>query len=146
MLNKAIIAAGTAAVAVSFAAFVATTPAHAHGITDGSVPANVKILQQHVLPEAPGKTGVMLTVSYKPGEETIAHVHPGSVFAYVLEGEVESGMEGEQTVRYKAGQFWHEAPKHPHMVSRNPSKTRPAKLLVWMSLGEGEGILTPHAK
>lgn len=143
MLNNVIVSAVAAAAAIAFSA---VAPAHAHGITDSGVPDNVKILQQHVLPEAPGKTGVMLTVSYKPGEETIAHVHPGSVFAYVLEGEVESGMEGEKTVRYKAGQYWHEAPKHPHMVSRNPSKTRPARLLVWMSLGEGEGILTPHTK
>ncbi|WP_370467972.1 cupin domain-containing protein [Nitrospira sp. KM1] len=67
-----------------------------------------------------------------------AHVHPGSVIAYVLEGSVVSQSENEKPVTYTAGQSWYESPKRPHVVSRNGSKTEPAKLLVFLLSKEGE--------
>jgi quercetin dioxygenase-like cupin family protein len=105
-----------------------------------------EILHKLGLPDAGGKQGVMLTVTYAPGQASLPHLHPGSVFAYVLEGEVESQMEGEQPERYKAGQSWYESPKHPHVTSRNVSDTQPAKLLVWMVIGEGEPVAQPYKK
>jgi hypothetical protein len=39
-----------------------------------------------------------------------------------------------------------EAPKIPHVVSRNASNTEPAKLLVWMLSNEEEGIKVPIDK
>jgi quercetin dioxygenase-like cupin family protein len=38
-----------------------------------------------------GKEITVLTVDYAPGGVSDAHVHPGSVVAYVLEGAVVSG-------------------------------------------------------
>ncbi|MGO4376854.1 cupin domain-containing protein [Pseudoduganella sp. RAF53_2] len=135
MLKRAIFAAIGAAV------FAVGLPSQAHDAAD-----NATVLQKHALPEAPGHTGIMLTVNYAPGQSSPAHVHPGSVFAYVMEGEVESQLEGEAPVKYKAGQFWYESPKHPHVVSRNASKTKPAKLLVVLMVGDGEEILQPYKK
>jgi len=125
------------------AAIAFAQPVLAHDVPEAGKESRA-ILQKSGLPDAAGKTGVMLTVSYAPGQASLPHVHPGSVFAYVLEGEVESQMEGEAPVRYKAGQSWYESPKHPHIMSRNASDTKPAKLLVWLMVGDGEAIAQPY--
>lgn len=132
-------------------ALAAAQPVLAHDVPGEHAPAEVgketrAILQKLGLPDAAGKNGVMLTVTYAPGQASLPHVHPGSVFAYVLEGEVESQMEGEAPVHYKAGQYWYESPKHPHIMSRNASDTQPAKLLVWLMVNEGEAVAQPYQK
>lgn len=102
------------------------------------------VLQRQPLPDAPGRYGVMLTVDYAPGEASPAHRHPGSVFAYVLEGEVQSQLDDGAIVTYKAGQSWVETPRVLHAVSRNASATRPARLLVWLMVGENEPPTVPE--
>lgn len=131
---KFIVAVVTAAVAFS---------ASAH---DGHDTGKEKqsVLQHQALPDAPGKLGIMATVQYAPGQASIAHEHPGSVFAYVLEGEVTSQMEGEAPVTYKAGQSWYEKPHAGHLVSKNASKTKRATLVVFLLANEGEPILKPR--
>jgi len=103
-------------------------------------------LQHQTLSDAPGKSGVMAIVAYGPGESSIAHRHPGSIFAYVLEGEVISQLQGGATVTYKAGESWYEAPNTPHLVSRNASATKPAKLLVWSLVQDGQLLTVPLEK
>jgi quercetin dioxygenase-like cupin family protein len=49
-------------------------------------------------------------------------------------------------VTYKAGESWYEPPRTLHLVSRNASKTIPAKLLVWLVTSEGEAIAKPMEK
>ena len=116
-------------------------PAFAQG--DGAHPEKIEVQQEHKLPDAAGRKGLMITVSYAPGQSSGAHVHSGSVFAYVLEGAVISQLQGQKPVTYQAGQSWYEAPNTPHLVSRNASNEKPAKLLVWMLLDEGAPVLTP---
>ncbi|MFJ3050136.1 cupin domain-containing protein [Pseudomonas nitroreducens] len=119
-------------------------PVFAHG--DSANPEKIEVQQEQKLPDAAGKKGLMITVSYEPGQASGAHVHSGSVFAYVLEGAVISQLEGQKPVTYQAGQSWYEAPNTPHLVSRNASDKKPAKLLVWMLLDEGAPVLTPLKK
>jgi quercetin dioxygenase-like cupin family protein len=104
---------------------------------------DIKVVQSRALPEAPGKQAIVLTVHYKPGTKSAAHTHPGSVFAYVLEGEVVSQLDGEAPVTYCAGQSWYEAPGARHLVSRNASETKPATLLVWMIKADNEAPVLP---
>ncbi|MES2070904.1 MAG: cupin domain-containing protein [Pseudomonadota bacterium] len=108
--------------------------------------ATVIQLRKQALPDAPGKNVIMVTVNYAPGQASDPHVHPGSVFAYVLEGEVISQLEGQEPVTYKAGDYWYETPKIGHLVSRNASSTKPAKLLVWLLVGDGEQLKLPISK
>ncbi|WP_371870338.1 MULTISPECIES: cupin domain-containing protein [Pseudomonas] len=116
--------------------------AWAHG--DAADP--VKVLQRQQPSNAPGKSAVMLTVSYAPGQASPAHQHPGAVMAYVLEGAVVSKLNDEQEKTYTAGEYWYEAPGTEHSVSRNASKTRPAKLLVWSLVDEGKPVTEPVRK
>lgn len=117
-------------------------PLFAHDATQ----ERIEVQQEQKLPDAAGKKGLMITVAYEPGQSSGAHVHSGSVFAYVLEGAVISQLEGQKPVTYQAGQSWYEAPNTPHLVSRNASDKKPAKLLVWMLLDEGAPVLTPLKK
>ena len=113
----------------------------------GQAPAlaedSVSVLMKQSLGDMAGKEATMLTVEYAPGAASDPHVHPGSVFAYVLEGAVVTQLEGEQPMTYTKGQSWYEPPKKPHMVSRNASATEPAKLLVLLLSQKGEALKVP---
>ncbi|MGH7182747.1 MAG: cupin domain-containing protein [Nitrospiraceae bacterium] len=103
----------------------------------------VSVLMRQSLADMAGKVATVLTVDYAPGAVSDAHVHPGSVFAYVLEGSVVSQGEGEKAMTYTKGQIWYEHPKQPHLVSKNASQTEPAKILVILLSQEGESIKAP---
>ena len=103
----------------------------------------VSVLMKQNLADMAGKVATVLTVDYAPGAVSDAHVHPGSVFAYVLEGSVVSQVGDEKPMTYTKGQSWYELPKNPHLVSRNASQTEPAKLLVFLLSQEGESIKAP---
>jgi quercetin dioxygenase-like cupin family protein len=117
----------------------ATLPAFAHD--DGQ--EQIGKLREEMLQDAPGKRALMITVSYQAGQKSTAHVHPGSVFAYVLEGSVVSQLQGHEPVIYKTGESWYEPANTPHLVSRNASDTQPAKLLVWLLLDEKAPVKLP---
>lgn len=103
----------------------------------------VSVLLKERLADMAGKEGTMITVEYAPGAASDQHFHPGSVFAYVLEGAVVSQLAGGHPVTYTKGQSWYESPKIPHVVSKNASKTKAAKLLVFLLSQEGESLVVP---
>lgn len=105
-----------------------------------------QLLMQQPLPDVPGKHVLMLTVTYPPGGASAAHLHPGSIFAYVLDGAVVSQLEGQPPRTYHRGESWYETPRIHHLVSRNASATQPATLLVFAIGGEGEPIKLPLAE
>jgi quercetin dioxygenase-like cupin family protein len=103
----------------------------------------VTILQDQMLKNVPGKKALMIEVDYKPGQSSIAHKHEGTAMAYVLSGSITSQVKGEKAITYKAGEFWYEPAGSEHLVSKNASKTKPAKLLVFMVLSPDEKVLIP---
>ena len=103
----------------------------------------VTVLQDHLLQNVPGKKALMIEVDYEPGQSSIAHKHEGTAMAYVVSGEIVSQVKGEQPVTYKAGQYWYEPAGSEHLVSKNASTTKPAKLLVFMVLSPDEKVLIP---
>lgn len=121
---------------------LASLGAWAHG--DGK--ETIEVLQEHLLQNAPGKKGTLITVAYAPGQQSIAHRHGGSVIAYVLDGEVVSQLKGEPAHTYKAGDSWYEPAGSVHLASRNASATKPATLLVWLLTEEQEPLLEPLAE
>ncbi|VVN75940.1 cupin domain-containing protein [Pseudomonas fluorescens] len=125
-------------------AMLASLNAVAHDPVDGKEKLN--ILQEHQLSNAPGQKAMMLTVDYAPGQASVPHMHQGSAMAYVLEGEVTSQVNDEKAITYKAGESWYEAAGSRHPVSANASATKPAKLLVFILMGEKDEVLTPLKK
>ncbi|SCY72648.1 cupin domain-containing protein [Pseudomonas sp. NFACC37-1] len=116
------------------------TQAYAHEATPSE---KVTVLQEQLLKNVPGKKAMMLTVNYAPGQASIAHKHEGTAMAYVLEGAITSQVKDEPAKTYKAGEFWYEAAGSEHQVSKNASTSQPAKLLVFMVMGEDEAVLIP---
>ena len=103
----------------------------------------VTVLQDEALKNVPGKKAMMIEVDYKPGQSSIAHKHEGTAMAYVLSGAVTSQVKGENAKTYKAGEYWYEPAGSEHLVSKNASATKPAKLLVFMVLSPDEKVLIP---
>ncbi|QEH79133.1 cupin domain-containing protein [Sphingomonas sp. C8-2] len=96
----------------------------------------------------PGKSLVVVEVDYAPGAASPSHTHAPSAFiyAYVLSGEIESKVNGEEARVYKAGEGWYETPKARHQISRNASATKPAKLLAVFVVDSDDKPLTTPAK
>jgi quercetin dioxygenase-like cupin family protein len=138
MKMRSIIGAAVAAVAIATA-----MPAAAHGVGETVTPHF-----QEAIPNIPGKSLVAVVVDYKPGGASPAHTHARSafIFAYVLSGEIESQVnEGPRRV-YRAGESFYETPGSRHPVSRNASKTRPARLLAVFVVDSDDKELTTPVK
>ena len=98
------------------------------------------------IPNIPGKSLIALEVLYPPGGASLAHVHSKSAFiyAYVVSGSIASKVNDGPERVYKAGQSFHEDPGSRHPVSRNASKTKPAKLLAVFIVDSGDHPLTTN--
>jgi quercetin dioxygenase-like cupin family protein len=94
------------------------------------------------LPDLPGKEIEVLTVNYDPGAASAIHRHDAHVVVYVLEGEIDMQVRGGKLQRLRPGQVFYESPEDVHTVSRNASKTKPAKFVVFFVKNEGKPILT----
>jgi quercetin dioxygenase-like cupin family protein len=72
------------------------------------------------------------------------HKHPGPVFAYVLEGNVENQVDPQQKPKaYKTGDYWYEPAMHVHRLLRSLSDTQPAKVLVFEVTPKGKPLALP---
>ena len=123
----------------------AAVPANAHGPTEV-----VKPNFAHAIANIPGKSLVAVEVEYAPGAASPSHSHAKSAFiyAYVVSGAIESQVDDGPMQVFKAGESWYENPGARHPVSRNASKTEPARLLAVFVVDSSEKELTtadaPH--
>src|SRR5262247_1149332 len=90
-----------------------------------------------------GKEGLMITVEYPPGGSDPVHRHDANVFVYVLEGSIVMQVKGGNEVTLTPGQTFYEGPDDIHVVSRNASKTQPAKFVVFFVKDKGAPALVP---
>ena len=76
------------------------------------------------------------------------HTHAKSAFiyAYVISGEIKSKVNNGETRIYTAGESWFEPPNASHPISRNASKTKPAKLLAVFVVNSDDKALTTPVK
>ena len=106
------------------------------------------------LGDLPGKEGLLLRVTYPPGSADQVHRHDAHGFVYVEEGSVVMQVRGGQPVTLQAGQGFYEGPNDVHVVGRNASKTKPARLVVFLvkdiadvtvgAPGSGAGLLARY--
>jgi quercetin dioxygenase-like cupin family protein len=95
------------------------------------------------LTDFPGKEVVMITVEFPPGGSDPIHRHNAHGFIYVLEGSVVMQVKGGQEATLTPGQTFYEGPDDVHVVGRNASTTRPAKILAILVKDKGAPILVP---
>jgi quercetin dioxygenase-like cupin family protein len=113
--------------------------AHAHA-PEGRVKPNFS----QAIPNIPGKSLVAVEVTYPPGGASAPHRHARSAFiyAYVVSGEIQSQVGDGPARIYTAGESFYEVPGAHHRISRNASKTLPAKLLAVFVMDTGDQPLT----
>jgi quercetin dioxygenase-like cupin family protein len=100
------------------------------------------------IPNIPGKSLIALEVDYPPGTASVPHTHAKSAFiyAYVISGAIESKVNDDDARIYRSGESWSEPPGALHSISRNASKTEPAKLLAIFVLDTHDDPLTAPIK
>ena len=64
----------------------------------------------------------------------------------MISGAIESKVDDGETRIYRAGESWSESPGAIHSVSRNASKTKPAKLLAVFVVDTDDKALTTPVK
>jgi quercetin dioxygenase-like cupin family protein len=139
MKVRTIVAATCAALAFSVVGSVLARDAHAETVTSKF---------DQAIPNIPGKSLVVVEVDYPPGAASPPHRHAKSAFiyAYVISGEIESKVNDGETRIYKAGESWSEPPNASHQISRNASKTEPARLLAVFVVDSDDKVLTTPVK
>jgi quercetin dioxygenase-like cupin family protein len=132
-----------AATCAAFAFWMAA-PAAARDSKRESVTRNFEA----AIPNIPGKSLVAVEVNYAPGQASAPHTHAKSAFiyAYVISGAIESKVNDSEVRIYRAGESWSETPGAVHSISRNASKTEPAKLLAVFVLDSNDKALTTPIK
>ena len=105
--------------------------------------AVVERLLTEPIPEYAGHELSMLTVTYPPGGSSKPHRHDAYILVYVLEGAVEMQVQGGPLRTVRAGETFVEHPADIHEVSRNASKTRPAKIVAVLISDKGQELVLP---
>ena len=95
------------------------------------------------LPGVTGKEASMLTVEYAPGQASSPHRHNASTFVYVLEGSVVMQVQGGKAMTLGPGETFYESPDDVHVVSRNASDTKSARILVFFVKEKGTPASVP---
>jgi quercetin dioxygenase-like cupin family protein len=125
------------AVMIALAAFTGT---YRSALADDPV---VKPVLSEQLPNVPGKSVTAVVVSYAPGGKSVSHRHAGSVFVYVLSGQIRSENSATGPAKiYKAGETFFEPPGSAHLVSENASASEPASLLAVFVADDGAKLTT----
>ena len=104
---------------------------------------NVAPLMSKDLTGNPVKEVSMIIVEYPPGASSPVHRHNAQAFVYVLEGSIVMQVKGGKEVTLTPGQTFYEGPDDVHVVDRNASTTRPAKMLVVLVKDKGAPLLVP---
>lgn len=101
-------------------------------------------LVQQPLPGVPGKQFAAAVVIFPPGAQALPHRHGTAfLYAYVLQGTVRSGIEGQPVRTYRSGEGWVEQPGVHHLLTENASRTAPARLLVTFVSDKGAPLKIP---
>jgi quercetin dioxygenase-like cupin family protein len=61
-----------------------------------------------------GYSTITVSAELAPGASAGRHTHPGTEIGYVLDGEVDLMVQGQETKHLKAGDSWQIAPEVPH--------------------------------
>jgi quercetin dioxygenase-like cupin family protein len=101
-------------------------------------------LMSNDLPGVSGKEVLMYTVDFPAAFSSPVHRHNALVSLYVLEGSVVMQVKGGKEITLTPGQSFYESPNDIHIVSRNASRTKPAKFLVFLVKEKGAPLVIPE--
>ena len=127
-------------------AFAITAKAQ-HSMTNDVTAIPPKVIFKKLLntPDIKNQEVKMVLVTFAPGEVSGGHRHPIETIAYVLEGEIESTFDGK-VQRFKKGDVFYQRPNGLHAGTKNLSKTKEAKLLVYFIGDPAKPFIIPEKK
>jgi quercetin dioxygenase-like cupin family protein len=102
------------------------------GVTRPMAQETITPLMSKDLVGLPDKEALMYTVEFPAAFSSSIHRHDAQVYLYVLEGSVVMQVRGGKELTLTPGQSFYENPNDIHIVSRNASRTKPAKFLVFL--------------
>ena len=141
MTRTILLLAAGAAIGVGGLTLAGTVPGHGKGPTVKTLSA-VDVIEK--LNGKPARA-TTLEVTFEPGAANAPHRHPGPVFGYVLEGELEFQAGDAPARRLKAGDTFYEPTMVLHAVSRNPSdKARMRVLAVVLHARDAKALVIPE--
>lgn len=76
--------------------------------------------------------------------DTVSHRHDCDLFGYVLEGEVQIGLDHAAPVVYKTGQMFFEKRNVLHSLAANTLPDRPSRVLLLFLIKDGRNAYTPE--
>lgn len=80
-----------------------------------------------------------------PGaKDTVSHRHDCDLFGYILEGEVQIGLDHAAPVVYKAGQMFFEKRNVLHSLAANQLTDKPSRVLLLFLIKDGRNAYTPE--
>jgi quercetin dioxygenase-like cupin family protein len=88
-----------------------------------------------------GYSTVTVSGELAPGASAGRHTHPGVEIGYVLDGELDLIVEGQQTKHLKAGDSWQIAPGVPH--DAKVSGDKPLKFIGIYVVDRTKPLATP---
>jgi quercetin dioxygenase-like cupin family protein len=111
-------------------------------------PGTTKVTELLRQPDAadPQRETILVRLDLPPGATSKPHRHPGSVTGYVVSGEFDFQVAGQPLQHLKAGDHFYEGPGAEHLVSRNPSTTTPAEVIVFMVQPKHQPLVLPGGK
>ncbi len=130
-----------AAIGVAGLTLAQTAPGHGKGLTVKTLSA-VDVKEK--LNGEPARA-TTLEVAFEPGAANAPHRHPGPVFGYLSEGELEFQAGDAPAQRLKAGDTFYEPTMVLHADSRNPSeKVRTRMLAVMLHAPDVKVLVIPE--
>lgn len=85
----------------------------------------------------------VLTIA--PGaKDTVSHRHDCDLFGYVLEGEVQIGLDHKAPEIFKTGQMFFEKRNIIHSLAANNLKDKPSRVLLLFLIKDGRSGYTPE--
>jgi len=103
-----------------------------------AVKRNIVLKQDSAIP---GWEANMIQVEFPPGSAEPRHTHPGEVFGFLIEGTIESEIEGTPNATLKAGDHFYIAPGKPHRAMNKSGQ--PARAYVVFIVEKGKPFSSP---
>jgi quercetin dioxygenase-like cupin family protein len=86
-----------------------------------------------------------MVMTIAPGAvDTVSHRHDCELFGYVMEGEVQIGLEKKEPNSFLSGQMFYEKRNVLHSLARNPNKEKVTKVLLIFLIKNGRVAYTPE--
>lgn len=102
---------------------------------------SMKVLQQSEGP-APGYMTVIVALEVPAGTAVGRHSHPGLESTYVIEGEAELTIDGQEARKLTAGEAFHIPPHTVHSIKIGPVDAKACSTLV---VETGKPLVIPAA-